>query len=49
MPRIAKPLHCEPDILRELECLSRSRTTEARIVERVQIVLACLSGKRNDE
>lgn len=49
MPRVATPLHCEPDILRELERLSRSRTAEARIVERAQIVLACLSGKRNDE
>ena len=32
-----------------LNKLSRSRTEQARLVERAQIVLACLSGKRNDE
>lgn len=49
MPRVAVALHCEPTVLRELERLSRSRTDEARLVERAQIILACLSGKRNDE
>lgn len=49
MPRVAVPLSCEPAELRELERLSRSRTDEARLVERAQIILACLSGKRNDE
>jgi transposase len=49
MPRVAVPLKCEPSTLRELERLSRSRTDEARMVERAQIILACLSGKRNDE
>jgi transposase len=49
MPRVAVSLQCEPAVLRELERLSRSRTDEARLVERAQIILACLSGKRNDE
>ena len=29
--------------------LARSRTEEARLVERAKIILACLDGKRNDE
>src|ERR1700751_5115522 len=29
--------------------LARSRTAEARLVERAKIILACLDGKRNDE
>jgi transposase len=49
MPRVATLLHCEPQVRQELERLSRSRTEEARLVERAQIILACLSGKRNDE
>lgn len=49
MPRVAVPLKCEPKVLQELERLSRSRTEEARLVERAQIILDCLSGKRNDE
>jgi transposase len=48
MPRVAIPLKCEPNVLQELERLSRSRTEEARLVERAKIILACLSGKRND-
>jgi transposase len=42
------PLKCEPKVLQELERLSRSRTEETRLVERAKIILACLSGKRND-
>jgi len=49
MPRVAVPLKCEPKVMQELERLSRSRTEEARLVERAQIILACLSGKRNDK
>lgn len=49
MPRVAVLVHCEPAVQRELERLSRSRSEEARLVERAQIILACLSGKRNDE
>src|ERR1700746_4163243 len=29
--------------------LARSRSAEARLVERAKIILACLDGKRNDE
>ena len=49
MPRVAVSLKCEPKVIKELERLSRSRTEEARLVERAQIILACLSGKRNNE
>ena len=49
MPRVAIPLCCEPEVLRELERLSRSRADDARLVERARIILACLSGKRNNE
>ena len=49
MPRVAIPLKCEPRVMQELERLSRSRTEEARLVERAKIILACMSGKRNDE
>lgn len=48
MPRVAIPLKCEPKVMQELERLSRSRTDEARLVERAKIILACLSGKQND-
>jgi hypothetical protein len=34
MPRVAVPLKCEPKVMQELERLSRSRTEEARLVER---------------
>jgi len=49
MSRVAIPLHCESDVLLELERLSRSRAGDARLVERARIILACLSGKRDDE
>ena len=49
MPRVAVSLNCEPAVLHELERISRSRTDEVRLVERANIILACLSGKRNDE
>src|ERR1700745_4474327 len=29
--------------------LARSRSSEARLVERAKIILACLDGERNDE
>jgi transposase len=48
MPRVAIPLKCEPKVMLKLERLSRSRTEEARLVERAKIILACMSGKRND-
>lgn len=49
MPRVAVPLSCTSEVMRELERLSRSRTDEARLVERARIVLGCLAGRRNDE
>lgn|GEM_PF-3666977 len=49
MPRIAISLTCEPKVMQELERISRSRTEEIRLIERAKIILACLSGKRNDE
>ena len=49
MSRTAIALSCEPEVISELVRLSKSRTEEARMVERSRIVLACLAGKRNDE
>lgn len=49
MPRVAVPLSCTPEVRQELERLSKSRTDEARLVERARIVLGCLAGRRNDE
>lgn len=49
MSRVAIPLSCEPEVRRELERLSRSRTDETRLVERAKIILGCLDDKRNDE
>ena len=40
---------CSAEQRAELVNLARSRTAEARLVERARIVLACLEGKRNDE
>jgi Homeodomain-like domain len=36
-------------LMRRRWIIARSRTAEARLVERAKIVLACLDGKRNDE
>lgn len=49
MSRIAVALSCGPEVMSELVRLSKSRTDEARMVERARIVLGCLAGKRNDE
>lgn len=49
MSRVAAKLSCTKEQEMALNKLSRSRTEQARLVERAQIVLACLSGKRNDE
>ena len=48
MSRIAVALSCGPEVLKELIRISKSRSAEARMVERSRIVLACLAGKRND-
>lgn len=49
MSRTAAPLDCPADMKQELIRLSKSRTDEARLVERAKIVLECLSGKRIDQ
>lgn len=48
MARVAPALSCTAEQRAELLSLARSRTEEARLVERARIVLACLEGKRND-
>jgi len=45
MPKHAAPLDCSPEVRAELVAISRSRTQEARMVERARIILACLEGK----
>lgn len=49
MARVAVALSCTAEVMAELERLSRSRSGEVRMAERARIVLACLSGRRNDE
>ena len=48
MARVAIALSCTAEQRAELMALARSRTEEARLVERAKIVLACLEGQRND-
>jgi transposase len=48
MARVAAVLTCTAEQRSDLMALARSRTQEARLVERAKIVLACLDGKRND-
>ncbi len=45
MPRHAPALDCSAEIRAILVALSKSRTEEARMVERARIILACLEGK----
>jgi transposase len=45
MPRHAAVLTCSPEVKEKLVATSKSRTEEARAVERARIVLACLEGK----
>ena len=49
MARVAQALTCTPEEKSALIQLSRSRSEEARLVERAKIVLLCLEGMRNDE
>ena len=49
MARVAVALSCAPEVIVELQRLSRSRSGEVRLAERARMVLACLQGKRNDE
>lgn len=45
MPRHAATLTCSEEVRAQLVTTSKSRTEEARAVERARIVLACLEGK----
>src|SRR5687767_10748341 len=45
MPRHAAALDCSAEVRASLVAASKSRTEEARTVERARIVLACLDGK----
>jgi transposase len=45
MPRHAPELECFAEVKASLVALTKSRTIEARTVERARIVLACLEGK----
>jgi transposase len=47
MPRHAPPLEWSAEDAASLTAISKSRTEEARTVERARIVLACLEGKEN--
>ncbi len=49
MSRVAVKLLCTKEQEMALNKLARSRTEQTRLVERAKIVLACLSGKRNDQ
>ena len=45
MPRHAPELECSIEDKASLVALVKSRTAEARAVERARIILACLEGK----
>jgi transposase len=47
MSRIAVALSCEAEVMNELIRTSKSRSAQARMVERSRIILGCLAGKRN--
>lgn len=49
MPRRAPQLECTLEVRQQLSSMSRSRSEEARLVERAGIILACLEGKENQE
>src|SRR5580658_394575 len=49
MPRHAAAISCSAEVRAELLAISRSRTQEARMVERARIILACLEGKENQQ
>src|SRR2546427_8139 len=45
MPRHAPALECSTEDKASLVAITKSRTEEARVVERARIILACLEGK----
>jgi len=46
MPRHAPELECSAEDKASLVAITKSRTEEARAVERARIILACLQGKQ---
>src|SRR5947208_6611497 len=46
MPRHAPELECSIEERASLVAITKSRTAEARAVERAKIILACLEGKQ---
>ena len=49
MPRHAPAVECSVEIKAKLLSTSKSRTEEARAVERARIILACLEGKETQQ
>jgi transposase len=49
MARVAKEVTCTQEVRLELIKLSKSRTEQARLVERANIIMGCLAGERNDQ
>jgi hypothetical protein len=49
MLRHAPPLECSTEDKASLAAISRSRSEEARTVERARIMLTCLEGKEIQE
>src|SRR5258708_28311520 len=49
MPRHAPAMVCSAEDAATLTAISKSRTEEARTVERARIILACLDGKEIQE
>ena len=49
MPRHSQPLECTPEQIEKLQSIIRSWTSEQRMVERAQIVLACMGEHRVDQ
>jgi hypothetical protein len=45
MPKHAPAINCSDEVKSKLLAMSKSRTEEARMVERARIILACLDGK----
>lgn len=46
MPRHAPKITCTPETKAELTAIARSRSEDARLVERSRIILKCLEGKQ---
>lgn len=49
MARHAVAISCNDKDQKKLEQLSRSRSGSRQLAERAQIILECLSGKKNED